>query len=178
MNNSGGPLDDQISYTNGWPQQKLSKFGFHTHTTAFWPVEQSSMLCSKLDSPVARQNFSLLLLRMIVKLAYWNRMHWESNGSIILSRSPTAPCSYHTEKLCRNWLIVFAFLVQNWVNSRRAQWSHTNQPPKRPQICCKHVSTSALWLGHTHRRYRWPSRTTSHVLHYTSHDLTFTLHCL
>ena len=31
------------------------KFGFRTHTTGLWPVEQSSFCC-----PVARQNFSFL----------------------------------------------------------------------------------------------------------------------
>ena len=43
---------------------------FCTHTTALWPVEQSSILYAKFDCPVARQNFYLYLLRMIVKLAY------------------------------------------------------------------------------------------------------------
>ena len=39
---------------------KAFKFGFCTHTTALWPVEQSSILYAKFDCPVARQNFSLL----------------------------------------------------------------------------------------------------------------------
>ena len=34
-------------------QQKLPKFGFRIHTTALWPVEQSS-LSAKFDRPVAR----------------------------------------------------------------------------------------------------------------------------
>ena len=46
--------------TNGWLQQKLPKFGFRTHTTALWPMEQSSILSAKFDCPVARQNFSLV----------------------------------------------------------------------------------------------------------------------
>ena len=53
------PLDNQTRHTNGWPQQKLPKFGFHTHTTALWLMEQSSTLSAKFDCPVARQNFSL-----------------------------------------------------------------------------------------------------------------------
>ena len=34
--------------TAGGPQQKLPKFGFRTHTTALWPVEQSSILSDKV----------------------------------------------------------------------------------------------------------------------------------
>ena len=60
VKHSGGPLDNQTWQTNGWPQQKLPKFGFRTHTTALWPVEKSSILSAKIDCPVARQ--SLLLL--------------------------------------------------------------------------------------------------------------------
>ena len=37
------------SHTNSWPQQKLPKFGFGTHTTALWPIEQSSILSAKFD---------------------------------------------------------------------------------------------------------------------------------
>ena len=51
MKISGGPLNRQTA---------LPKFGFRTHTTALWPVEQSSILSAKFDCPVARQNFSLL----------------------------------------------------------------------------------------------------------------------
>ena len=32
-------------------------FGFRTHTTALWLMEQSSILPAKFDCPVARQNF-------------------------------------------------------------------------------------------------------------------------
>ena len=39
VRNSGGPLDNQTWQTNIWPQQKLPKFGFRTHTTALWPME-------------------------------------------------------------------------------------------------------------------------------------------
>ena len=39
--------------TNGWPQQELPQLGFRTHTTALWPVEQSSILSAKIDCPVA-----------------------------------------------------------------------------------------------------------------------------
>ena len=58
--NSGGPLDSQTWPTSGWLQQKLPKFGFRTHTTALWPVEQSSILSAKFDCSVARLNISLL----------------------------------------------------------------------------------------------------------------------
>ena len=60
MKYSGGPMDNQTWQTNGWPQQKLPKFGFHTHTTALWPMEQSSILSAKFDCPGACQNISLL----------------------------------------------------------------------------------------------------------------------
>ena len=30
--NSGRPQHNQTWYTDGWLQQKLTKFGFHTHT--------------------------------------------------------------------------------------------------------------------------------------------------
>ena len=50
----------QSWHTNGWPQQKLPKFGFRTHTTTFWPMEQSFILSAKFHCPVARQSFSLL----------------------------------------------------------------------------------------------------------------------
>ena len=60
MNISGAPLDNQTWYTNSWLQQKLPKFGFRSHTTALWPVEQSSILSAKFDCPVACQNLSLL----------------------------------------------------------------------------------------------------------------------
>ena len=58
--NFGGQLDIQTWHINGWPQEKLSKFGFRTHAIALWPMEQSSFLSAKLDCPVAHQNFSLL----------------------------------------------------------------------------------------------------------------------
>ena len=60
MKNSGGPLDNQTWQTDGWPQQKFPKFGFRTHTTALWPMEQSSILSAKFDYPVARQKCSFL----------------------------------------------------------------------------------------------------------------------
>ena len=53
------PLGNQAWYTKDWLQQKLSKFGFHTHATALWPVEQSSILFTKSYCPVACCNFSL-----------------------------------------------------------------------------------------------------------------------
>ena len=57
LKNYCGPLDNQTWHTNDWAQQKLPKFGFPTHTTALWPVEQSSILPAKFDCPVASQNF-------------------------------------------------------------------------------------------------------------------------
>ena len=48
-------------HTKGWPLQKLPKFGFCTQTTAFWPIEQSSILSAKFDCPVAHQNLLLLV---------------------------------------------------------------------------------------------------------------------
>ena len=60
VKHSGGPLQNQTWLTNGWSQKKLSKFNFCTHTTALWPMEQSSILSAKFDCPVARQDFSLL----------------------------------------------------------------------------------------------------------------------
>ena len=59
VNNFDGSLDNKTWQTNGWPQQKLPKFDFRTHTTALWPVEQSSILSAKFDWPVVRQNVSL-----------------------------------------------------------------------------------------------------------------------
>ena len=57
---SGGPLDNQRGIqTAAWLQQKLPKFGFRTHTTALWPVEQSSIL---FDCPVACQEFPRLAI--------------------------------------------------------------------------------------------------------------------
>ena len=50
----------QTWHTNGWPQQKLPMFGFRTHTTVPWPVEQFSILFAKFYCPVTRQKFSLL----------------------------------------------------------------------------------------------------------------------
>ena len=64
MENSGGPLDNQTWHTDSWPQQKLPKFGVCTHTTSLWPMEQSSILSDKFDSPVAYQNFPLQLHNM------------------------------------------------------------------------------------------------------------------
>ena len=60
VNNSGKPLDNQTWHTNNWPQQNLTKFGFRTHTTALWPIEQSSILFAKFDCPVAHLNLPLL----------------------------------------------------------------------------------------------------------------------
>ena len=57
---SDGPLDNETWHTNGWLQQKLPKFGFRTHATAIWPMEQSSILSAKFDCPVACENVSLL----------------------------------------------------------------------------------------------------------------------
>ena len=34
-------------------------FGFRTHTTALWPMEQSSILSAKFDCSATRQNCSL-----------------------------------------------------------------------------------------------------------------------
>ena len=42
-----------LAYKQLTKQQKLSKFGFHTHTTALWSLKQSSILCVKFDCPVA-----------------------------------------------------------------------------------------------------------------------------
>ena len=39
---------------------KVSNFAFRTHTTALWPMEQSSILSAKFDCSVACQNCSLL----------------------------------------------------------------------------------------------------------------------
>ena len=72
MKNSGRLLDNQTWHINGWPQQKLPKFGFRTHTTALCPVEQSSILSAKYDCPVVCQKFlTFYQLRMIVKLLFY-----------------------------------------------------------------------------------------------------------
>lgn len=41
-------------------QRKLLKFGFYTHITVIWPMEQSS-IWYMFDCPVSRQNISLLV---------------------------------------------------------------------------------------------------------------------
>ena len=51
---------------------RASKVWFLTHSTALWPVEQSSILSAKFDCPVACQNFSLLA---IVKFEYHKILH-------------------------------------------------------------------------------------------------------
>ena len=58
--------------TNGWLQQKLPKFGFRT--TAFWPVEQSSILSARFDCPVARQNFSLVATAHDCETGLWSKL--------------------------------------------------------------------------------------------------------
>ena len=60
LTNSSRPLDNQTWQSNGWPQHKLPKFGFRTHTTALWQMEQSSILSAKFDCVLARQKFLLL----------------------------------------------------------------------------------------------------------------------
>ena len=42
--------------------KNLPKFGFRTHTTALWPVEQSSILSARFDCPVAHQEFPRLAI--------------------------------------------------------------------------------------------------------------------
>ena len=56
------PLENQTWHTNGCLEQKLSKFGFHTHTIAVWPMKQSSILSAKFDYPGACRNFSFLTI--------------------------------------------------------------------------------------------------------------------
>ena len=71
VRNSGGPQHNHTWRMNGWLQQKLPMFGFRTHTTALWPMEQSSILSAKFDCPETHQNCSLLATaHMIVKLVY------------------------------------------------------------------------------------------------------------
>ena len=41
-------------------QQKFGNVRFRTHTTALWPMEQSSILSAKFDCPVAHENLSPL----------------------------------------------------------------------------------------------------------------------
>ena len=60
VRNSGGPQHNHTWRMNGWLQQKLPMFGFRTHTTALWPMEQSSILSAKFDCPETHQNCSLL----------------------------------------------------------------------------------------------------------------------
>ena len=50
IEHSGGPLLTFIEIR----QQKLPEFGFRTHTTALWPMEQSPILSAKFDRPVGR----------------------------------------------------------------------------------------------------------------------------
>ena len=70
MKTSGGPLDNQTWYTNHRMPKKLQKL-FHIHTTALWSVEQASILSAKFDCPVAHQDFSLLVVKVVVvKPAY------------------------------------------------------------------------------------------------------------
>ena len=62
VKNSGGHWTIKlVSQTAGCNKLRLPKFGFHAHTTALWPVEQSSILSTKFDCPVPHQNVSLLL---------------------------------------------------------------------------------------------------------------------
>ena len=50
--------------SNYWQRQlaatKAPNFGFLTHTTTLWPMEQSAILCAKFDCSVVYQNFSLV----------------------------------------------------------------------------------------------------------------------
>ena len=60
MTNSGWATgQSKLVYEQLATLQKLKKFGFHSHTTALWSAEQSSVLSAKFDCPVAR-NLSLL----------------------------------------------------------------------------------------------------------------------
>ena len=54
------PLENQTWHTNGCLEQKIPKFGFHTHITALWPMKQSCILFAKFDYPGAFQNSSFL----------------------------------------------------------------------------------------------------------------------
>ena len=49
-----------LAYKRLAAKQKLPKFDFCTHTSALWPVEQSSILSAKFDCAVDCQKFSLL----------------------------------------------------------------------------------------------------------------------
>ena len=83
------------------PQQKLPKFGFCTHTTALWSMEQSSILSAKLDCPVARQNFTF-------SYCAWNLMK--------LSCSLTKPCSFKSK-------------INKWIKRRNGgQWNQVTLP--------------------------------------------------
>ena len=45
---------------------------FHTHTTALWPMEQSSFLSAKFDCPIAHQNLSLLVTVYDYQIGLYN----------------------------------------------------------------------------------------------------------
>ena len=59
-----------FSYSHNWTSasgavfylvcQVLPTLRFRTHTTALWPMQQSSILSAKFDCPVVRQSISLL----------------------------------------------------------------------------------------------------------------------
>ena len=51
-------------YKTGYDE--LTFKGVCTHTTALWPVEQSSILSAKFDCPVALQNFSHISIAISV----------------------------------------------------------------------------------------------------------------
>ena len=71
MKNSGGPLDNQTWHTDNWPQRKLDKYQWllypHNYTSASGAV---FILSAKFDSA---RTFHFWLLRMIVKLIYYER---------------------------------------------------------------------------------------------------------
>ena len=92
VKNSGGPLDNQTWHTRSWPQQKLPKFNFRTHTTALWPVEQSSILSAKFDCPVARQNISLLTAAHDCETGPFSCLFSENNWSGGVSHSVSVEC--------------------------------------------------------------------------------------
>ena len=65
---SGGPLENETKpwHSHGWPQQYFPQFGFRTHTTAFSPMEQPSILSAKFDRLVAYQNISLCVTALLL----------------------------------------------------------------------------------------------------------------
>ena len=45
---------------------------FRTHTTALWPMEQSSFLSAKFHCPIAHQNLSLLAAAYDYQIGLYN----------------------------------------------------------------------------------------------------------